>query len=411
MPLMTLSSMPSKRAAYARIALLSFAFLSGTAVTVASGEAHAQSFSLPEPTATPTPAPQGPVDVKAGVPIAPRSIPAPSSQQAPPATPEPKPSDAETRPRINPLDITLEPGPQPGDANETPQAQTNAPPPRQIAPDNRVSPPTQPTENSDPVAREEALLLPEAAPLNAPSTGSATPDPQAETSSQDTGYWLWALIALALAALAGGFALIRSRNRPANEPAAKPAAVPVHTPAPEPRPSEEKQPIPVPFEQPRIDWQIDIAGATRSLMMITLDCRITIHNRSERALRNLGVTGALVCAQRSATSPDSVADETALETLERIGPQQSGTITAQLQLPLQEMQPLRQGQKPLCIPLAQISVQTGGNPPRQRSFVIGLPSAASPGRLHPIPLDTPPGSIHGLLSREVKPDAGRSKAA
>ncbi|HEY6965800.1 MAG TPA: hypothetical protein VI407_11345, partial [Erythrobacter sp.] len=75
------------------------------------------------------------------------------------------------------------------------------------------------------------------------------------------------------------------------------------------------------------------------------------------------------------------------------------SVTGTVQLPLSAIAPLRQGQTPLFIPLAHVTLEAEGVPAQARSFVIGMPSAA--GRVHPIALDVPPGAIAGLVAQAV----------
>ncbi len=163
--------------------------------------------------------------------------------------------------------------------------------------------------------------------------------------------------------------------------------------APDPAP-----PPPAPLD---VDLSLEIVSASRSVMMFMLDYRLMIANRSERAARDIELTAQLTCAQRGSTNAPPVAGGRPLETIERIGPHQSRSISGQLQMPLTEVQAIRQGQSPIFIPLLHISLVSAGEQSLTRSFVVGEPSTASQGRVHPIRLDTPPGGIPGLKAREV----------
>jgi Meckel syndrome type 1 protein len=74
-------------------------------------------------------------------------------------------------------------------------------------------------------------------------------------------------------------------------------------------------------------------------------------------------------------------------------------MTGTVQLPLSAIAPLRQGSSPLFIPLAHVTLEGEGLRAMTKSFVIGTPSSA--GRVHPIPLDQPPGAIAGLAAQPI----------
>ena len=151
----------------------------------------------------------------------------------------------------------------------------------------------------------------------------------------------------------------------------------------------------------RLDITLDIVNASRSVMMFTLDYRINIANRSDRAVRDLSIAARLASAELGATNAPRVAGGHPVGTVERIGPHQARAITGQMQLPLAEVRAILQGRKPLFIPLLHLTFESSGQSAFTRSFVLGLPSTTAQGRLHPIPLDTPPGGVPGLRAREI----------
>lgn len=131
--------------------------------------------------------------------------------------------------------------------------------------------------------------------------------------------------------------------------------------------------------------------------MFTLEYRLTIANRSGRAVGDLNAALQLACA-RGGPAPSAGAAQ-ALAAIERIGPHQARTLTGTLQLPLGAIAPLRQGQTPLFVPLVHVTLEGESLPALARTFVIGTPSPA--GRVHPIALDVPPGGIPGLIAQPV----------
>jgi Meckel syndrome type 1 protein len=149
----------------------------------------------------------------------------------------------------------------------------------------------------------------------------------------------------------------------------------------------------------RIDIALEITAASRSLMMFTIEYRLTIANRAPRALNDLHVALQLACALASAAGGPSAGAAQGIESIARIGPHQARSLTGTLQLPLSAIAPLRQGQTPVFIPLIRVTLAGEGLPAIERSFVIGTPSPS--GRVHPIPLDQPPGGIAGLKAQAI----------
>ena len=132
-------------------------------------------------------------------------------------------------------------------------------------------------------------------------------------------------------------------------------------------------------------------------MMFTIEYRLTIANRSERAVGDLHTAVQLACARAGAAPSPGAAQ--ALAAIDRIGPQQARSVTGTAQLPLSAIAPLRQGRTPLFIPLAHVTLEAESLPAQARTFVIGTPSAS--GRVHPIALDVSPGGIAGLVAQAV----------
>lgn len=361
---------------------------------LAGVQASPGSFSLPTPTPAPTPAPQGPEDERSGIAIPPRPIATPTPTPAP--TPSPVPLPRPTAPLAIPT-----PTPTPAPAR-TPLP-TPAPTP---APTATNLPPTLPPALPQPGEAEGAAApdLPAALPglgdrVTLPPAAPTGDRADAASSSAlgDTilpGGWLLAGGAAGALALVVALLALRRRRRQAPLRLAAPAA---------PRHEEAETPA-------RIDLQLDVTGATRSVMMFSLDIRLELANRAERAVRDLRVRTALgYPGQNPAMAPLPASAESA-QTLERIGPHQSRSIAATLRLPLAAIVPLRQGHAPLLIPLLTVTLEGEGRPPETHTYVIGTPSTANVGRLQPIPLDTTPGAIPGLRAQPVQgPDAGRTR--
>ncbi|WP_086734146.1 hypothetical protein [Erythrobacter colymbi] len=336
-----------------------------------------QTFELPPASPSPTPAPAGPSDERAGIAIPPRTAPG----ATPTATPSAAPSATST-PVIQPLPApSASRAPAPRPASPAPAAAPSTAAANAAAAPDAAAPTTLPSGTADAPAPS---ILSGAPPLaGTPATDASATDALAALPA----WWPYAAGGLgALALLGGGVMLARRRK-----PKALRLAAPVAGSAP--------ASAPVIDEAPRLDMVLEITSATRSVMMFTVEYRLTIANRSGRAVNDARTAVQLACARASAGNAPSAGSAQGLAELERIGPHQARSVSGTVQLPLSAIAPLRQGQTPLFIPLAHVTLEAEGVPAQARSFVIGTPSAA--GRVHPIALDVPPGAIAGLVAQAV----------
>jgi hypothetical protein len=157
---------------------------------------------------------------------------------------------------------------------------------------------------------------------------------------------------------------------------------------------------------PPLDITVDIIAATRSVMMFTLAYRINLANRGDRAVNDLSIAAHLVSAQSGASNAPSPGAAQQTLSLARLGPHQSRGVSGEIQLPLAQIAILRQGSAALFIPLLHVTLEGQGMTVQTRSFVVGTPSISGAGRLHPIRLDNPPGSVTGLRAQSVEMPTG-----
>lgn len=366
---------PARRAAALRLAAIALAL-------AALPAAAQQTFNLPPASPSPTPTPAGPTDERAGVAIPPRA----AATATATATPTPAPS-----PQVQPLAIPIATTPQ-----RTPAPRESAPPARASAPSATATPTADPALRGVPPAITETAEAPQA---SAPAaSGAAPPLASAPADAGETGgaaplsgwslpaWWPFAAGGLGALVLLGAIAFVFGRRRKAR---------PLRLIAPGAGATAAE--APAVREPPRIDLALEITAASRSLMMFTLEYRLTIANRSARAVGDLNTAMQLACA-RAGAAPSSGAAQ-GLASIDRIGPHQARNLTGTLQLPLSAIAPLRQGQTPLFVPLVHVTLEGEGLPAQVRSFVIGTPSPS--GRVHPIALDVPPGGIAGLVAQAV----------
>ena len=349
------------------------------AVPLTAQEQSPGTFSLPPPTPTPTPAPAGPADERSGVTIPPRAVPSAAPSAAPTIRPSLEP------PAEVPVDAVIEPAPRPA-------------PPRAATPAPAASPVPAPTAAA-PATPQSAATATDTAPAPGFSIpGPARPEtPTALPPTTDvvTGpsvlpaWWPLAAGGLGALALLGGGLLWWRRRKPAVRRLAPP---PVSA-------DDDAFAVADDGEQPRLDLTLEIVSATRSVMMFTLQYRLTIANRSPRAVNDLAIALQLACARANAANAPSSGAAQGLEQIARIGPHQARSVTGTVQLPLSAISPVRQGTTPMFVPLAHVTLEGEGLRAMSRSFVIGPRSAS--GRLHPILLDQPPGTIAGLVAQAI----------
>lgn len=202
--------------------------------------------------------------------------------------------------------------------------------------------------------------------------------------------WPWLAGALAVIVALIGARILRRRRQPK---VTRPTA-----PAKRPAANAAEQAAATPL---RLDCQLDITGAARSVMMFSIDYRLEVANRADRAVRDLAITIRLDQPRQDSTHAPLADTAEERQTIPRIGPQQNRSITGTLRLPLAAIAPLRQGPAPLLIPLLHVTLESPDRETEQRTFVVGTPSPATMGRLQPIRLDVAPGGIAGLKAQPV----------
>lgn len=379
-------SAPATGPAERRIAALAAA-LAAAALAPAAPLAAQASFELPPATPTPTPAPAGPADERAGVAIPPRAAPSATPTIAP--TPPPLRLPPPVAPPVRRAQPAERPAPEPRTAPAPGPAPALTPAPGPAAVPEATPGPSAPS--ASPSGATPPLA---GAPAEAGGAAQGGADGAAAEGAWPAPlpeWWPYAAGGLGLLALLGAGALLR---RPRKPKVLRLAA-----------PGEGTAAAAAATEPARLDLTLEITAATRSVMMFTLEYRLTIANRSAGAVRDCNAAVQLACARATSGGAASAGAAQGLENIARIGPHQARSIAGRVQLPLSAIAPLRQGQTPLFIPLVHVTLEAEGLPARTSTFVIGTPSQS--GRVHPIALDQPPGGIAGLVAQAVSvPAAG-----
>ena len=356
-----------------------------------------QDFTLP-PNPTPTPTVEGPIDDSGLVPIAPRAIPS--------ETPTPASSPTEEEPAAANREVEATSDVPPTTVNGTPVVQEIPDEPQSSRPAPRQSAPPESAQDSRPPAEVNP------APLQAPSSPNfnrpiqANPVDPAPIIAQEVepmasglpDWWIWVigLLVTLLAGLGGGWWLAQRRNaRPA------PKIEPPVVGAAATKPLDDAPSV----SAPSLRLTLEPEQLMRSMMMLTLNYRLIIANRSDAPLQSIRIAADLISAKRAAPVEQQLATTSAKlpynGQLDRVGPQQTATISGQLQLPLSEVEVFQQGQTPLCVPLARFRVDAEGIEPQLRTFLVGLGSNNIGGKVHPLPLSGPPGGYEGVRVRPL----------
>ncbi|UAB79182.1 hypothetical protein INR77_05735 [Erythrobacter sp. SCSIO 43205] len=198
------------------------------------------------------------------------------------------------------------------------------------------------------------------------------------------------------------------------EEAAEPEAEPDSEPAPEPKaealPPQANQAL-TPRTAPArtitskpldIDLSLDIITASRSVMQLMVEFSLEVFNRSHTPIHRLTVAAELACVNEGAAAPAPVDKTQPIGVIERLAPQQNRRIKGYLELPAEQLSAIQQGERPLYIPLVHFRIAEHNQPAIKRTFVLGMPSASSATRVHPLPLDAPPGRLPLLRAQLIK---------
>lgn len=140
-------------------------------------------------------------------------------------------------------------------------------------------------------------------------------------------------------------------------------------------------------------------------MALTLKYRLTLANRSDRSLRDLAISADLASARRNLPVEQQIATAATnlpeCAALDRLGPHQSATVSGELRLPISEVELFQQGQVPLCVPMARLRIEGEGMEPHLATYLVGIGSGVAGGRVHPLPLNGPPGSYDRVQVRPL----------
>ncbi len=387
---------------------------------------------------------QGPVDPQNPT-VNSRDTGAAPAPDAPAATPSARPAP------VQPPVPTIAAPPPPPRAAERPQPRAAAPVPAPSATPTRPAPaPVQEATSATPSSAatpspEPMSSLPApretASPQSAPS---AQPEISQAASAAHWPEWWLAIPAALVAAGIGVFALLRRRRAPATaweeaglEPEGEPEdelvddaadatltaeavaaldPVPTVSPIPrvqpprnpDPQRNPEPQPRPAPLPAPSgpgvIAVHFEPVSLRLSLVYATLQYRLTLSGPKAGLSQAWSVLGDMISAHASLSQAEQLApDPSSLplrHSLDGLAPGETRAFKGELQLPLNAIRVMRQGQASLFVPLVRICLADGQGHLERRVFTLGVPGEGS--GLAPIRLDTGPRDHAELAVREIE---------
>lgn len=143
-------------------------------------------------------------------------------------------------------------------------------------------------------------------------------------------------------------------------------------------------------------------GLRLSLVYATLQYRVTIVAGSELVAGRLlgdmiGAHGSIPPEQQLAPALDSLGS---LKAVPPIAPGESVTLSGEIQLPLNAIRPLQQGNASFFVPLVRLCLVAEDGPAMRRVYTVGIEGGGA--GLSPLRLDTGPQEHRNLAAREVE---------
>jgi hypothetical protein len=247
----------------------------------------------------------------------------------------------------------------------------------------------------------------------------------AAPAPQGRSIWPWVVFAFLLGAAAFGAVLwLRRRIGPVGALVVpeieRPRVLPPRLPDAPPRPLVEPlTPAPAPPEptlpvaalipaEPAAEANplqitIELRKLTITLMNATLSYRLMLTNGGAEPVEDITVAADLVGAHSSLPREAQLAGPASAlpqrHRLAGIAPGESGEVTGDLRLPLQDLRPITQGRAVLFVPLARFRIGAQGREPRCFTLVAGQPSPNGTGAVQPVRLDLGPRIYDGLAGR------------
>ena len=194
--------------------------------------------------------------------------------------------------------------------------------------------------------------------------------------------------------------------RPNGQPAAQPQSRPAGQPMPQPAFAQPApQPVPAVLANTgSLAIAAEAVKLTRSFAFITLQYRLTLTNDGDAPITGVAIGADMVSANARAPMEQQVAmADTAIairHTVADIAPGQTLTVDGQAQLPLAQVEPIRQGRHPVLVPLMRVRVERAGEDAVVKTLIIGQ---GAPGgeRLQPFSLNDGLRSYQPIAQREL----------
>jgi hypothetical protein len=277
--------------------------------------------------------------------------------------------------------------------------------PPAVVPGTAASPSAAPTTAS-------GSLFPSAPAPASPVAGdlAAPLSPARDLSAQDDeSWWLWLLIAGALAVLAGlGWLALRRRSPAEHAVAVADFVRPIVPAAPAPQPASAEPAAPASVAAPPaaavppaaigpLALSLQVTRMSATLVNAALSYRLAVTNTGPSALHEIGIAGDMIAAHASVPNQEMLGGSgTALPGLHKLGrlePGESVVLSGEIRLPLAAITPIRRGDAQLFVPLARFAAtasrEDGQRVTERSAFLIGQEPEAR-AKLQPFRLDLGP---------------------
>ena len=436
----------------ATTALAGVLFLAGAAPALAQATWSLQ----PGADSTQAPArPSGPVDAQNPVVTRPGNTPeeTPSPKVTLPAAPPPAVTAPAAKTLEKPAAKPSAPASEAARRTDAPRVTATPATPAPTQAPTATAPQPAPSASASPIVPVQspaAADTPQSVPAGEPAAAPATPP-----ASHWPEWWLAIPVALLLAA-GGVFALLRRRAAPATaweeagmepepevddieeapeavaapvakaptEPAipapARPATPPAVTAAP-PRANPLLAPLLVPAQAPvaaapvppapaptlasteRAEVALETVLMRQSLVYATLVYRITLAAPANGIPAGAVIAADMISAHASLSQAEQLAPDPASVPIrhrfEALAPGETREVKGEIQLPLNAIRPLRQGNATLFVPLLRLFLALPDGSIERRVFSLGLPGEGA--GLAPVRIDTGPRDHAPIQSREI----------
>lgn len=172
------------------------------------------------------------------------------------------------------------------------------------------------------------------------------------------------------------------------------------------RPAPEAVNVPSRRRDSSLELSVEPRKLSIGLVNATLSCHLTLANRGKAPMVALRIASDMLSASSSRPSADHLRGpemgRAMLQKMPRLDPGETISLSAELVLPLGEVQPVMHGAGYAILPLVRLRVVGAGTPPVIRSALVGRPPDEEGGRLKLFPLESGPKVYTDISARMLE---------